>query len=275
MFGSLIVATIWAIATGLLLAIALVVTFWSVRKLLKGRDDYKVPYLEKAGCKWYEGKFNGCKCLTKIPHQWFNTYSNVSFAVLGTFSAFYFANQSSIGLVFMFSMMVLCISSALFHGLPTRWSGHLDVAAIYFVFGGLVILALSNIVTVMQGYEAELMLLCGLLLSATLRMVFENSLGRLFGKVAILLGITYGATFLKLWPFRWNPGLQALLGSLVVFGVAFILQRVDVRKSKIADQNNKESPIWRTLHATWHVLASIGTCALFYSLLYVKMNPAP
>ena len=50
------------------------------------------------------GRLNGCAGLTAVPHQPFNTYSTVMFAIAGTFSAFYFVANTSIGLVFMLSM---------------------------------------------------------------------------------------------------------------------------------------------------------------------------
>ena len=153
-------ALIWSLATGLLLTAVLIVTFSEV----KPKD---VPYMPRAGCEWYEGRLNGCDGLTAVPHQPFNTYSTVMFAIAGTFSAFYFAANSSIGLVFMLSMIVLCIGSALFHGLPTRWSGHLDVTATYFVYSALLVLALAKalpatgILAGLRPYAAELMLLVG------------------------------------------------------------------------------------------------------------------
>ena len=82
-------AAIWSLATGLLLTAALVVTFSEI----KPKD---VPSLARAGCEWYEGRLNGCDGLTAVPHQPFNTYSTGMFAIAGTFSAFYFAANSSI-----------------------------------------------------------------------------------------------------------------------------------------------------------------------------------
>ena len=82
-------ALICSLASGLLLTAALVVTFSEI----KPKD---VPYLPRAGCEWYEGRLNGCAGLTAVPHQPFNTYSTVMFAIAGTFSAFYFAANSSI-----------------------------------------------------------------------------------------------------------------------------------------------------------------------------------
>ena len=144
------------------------------------------------------GRLNGCAGLTAVPHQPFNTYSTVMFAIAGTFSAFYFAANSSIGLVFMLSM-------------------------------------------------------------------------------------------------RPSPGWIALLGSVVLFGLAFRLHRIDFRKSRREGErkrtaegepnsaggdvgegepaehepNGKSTPlIWKTLHAFWHMLAAGGTSALFYALLY-------
>ena len=271
-------AVIWSLATGLLLTAALIVTFSEIRP----KD---VPYLPRAGCEWYEGRLNGCAGLTAVPHQPFNTYSTVTFAIAGTFSAFHFAGNSSIGLVFMLSMIVLCIGSALFHGVPTRWSGHLDVTVTYFVYSALLVLALARalppagILAGLRPYAAELMLLAGMLGSVVLRMLFRQSAQAVMVKLAVLLGPTYGcAVYLLLRTDRMahGPGWMALLGSLVLFGVAFLLHRIDFHKSRregarrrAADGPAHGTPlIWKTLHALWHVLAAAGTSALFYALLY-------
>ena len=273
-------AVIWALATGLLLTAALIVTFSEI----KPKD---VPYLPRAGCEWYEGRLNGCAGLTAVPHQPFNTYSTVTFAIAGTFSAFHFAGNSSIGLVFMLSMIVLCIGSALFHGVPTRWSGHLDVTATYFVYCALAVLALAKalppagVLAGLRPYPAELMLLAGMLGSVVLRMLFRQSAQAVMAKLAVVLGLTYGcAVYLLLRPdpgapaAGWSPGWMALLGSLALFGVAFLLQRIDFHKSEREAERDRPADgapaplIWKTLHAWWHVLAAAGTSALFYALLY-------
>lgn len=271
-------AVIWSLATGLLLTAALIVTFSEIRP----KD---VPYLPRAGCEWYEGRLNGCAGLTAIPHQPFNTYSTVSFAIAGTFSAFHFAGNSSIGLVFMLSMIVLCIGSALFHGVPTRWSGHVDVTATYFVYSALAVLALAQalppagILAGLRPYTAELMLLVGLLGAVVLRMLFRQSAQAVMVKLAVLLGPTYGcAVYLLLRTDRMaqGPGWAALLASLVLFGAAFVLHRIDFHQSRREGERRRaanrapDSPplIWKTLHALWHVLAAAGTSALFYALLY-------
>ncbi len=282
-------AVIWALATGLLLTAVLIVTFSEI----KPQD---VPYLPRAGCEWYEGRLNGCAGLTAVPHQPFNTYSTVSFASAGTFSAFHFAGNSSIGLVFMLSMIVLCIGSALFHGVPTRWSGHLDVTVTYFVYSVLAVLALAKalpstgILAELRLYTAELMLLVGMVGSVILRMLFRQSAQAVMVKLAVLLGLTYGcAVYLLLRPgprapsAGWSPGWMALLGSVVVFGVAFILHRIDFHQSEREAERNRSADaapaeprpsaksrplIWKTLHAWWHLLAAGGTSALFYALLY-------
>ena len=273
-------AAIWSLATGLVLTLALIVTFSEI----KPKD---VPYMPRAGCEWYEGRLNGCDRLAAIPHQPFNTYSTIMFALGGTFSAFQFAANSSIGLVFMLSMIVLCIASALFHGLPTRWSGHLDVIATYFVYSALAVLALAKalssigMLTWLQPYTAELMLLVGLVGAVVLRMLFRQSAEALMMKVAVVLGVTYACAIyllLRLAPMPTNQGWLALLGSLVLFGIAFILQRIDFRKSRTAIQRQRSADaeperrstplIGKTLHAFWHIGAAVATCALFYALLY-------
>ena len=277
-------ALIWSLATGLLLTAALIVTFSEIR-------PQDVPYLPRAGCEWYEGRLNGCGGLTAVPHQPFNTYSTVTFAIAGTFSAFHFAGNSSIGLVFMLSMILLCIGSALFHGVPTRWSGHVDVIATYFVYCTLLVLALARalppagILAGLRSYTAELMLLAGMLGAVVLRMLFRQSAQAVMAKVAVLLGPTYGcAVYLLLRPAPgapgagWGPGWTALLGSLVLFGAAFLLHRIDFHRSSSEGERNgaadagpraaRPALIWKTLHALWHVLAAVATAALFYALLY-------
>ena len=172
------------------------------------------------------------------------------FAIAGTFSAFYFAANSSIGLIFMLSMIVMCIGSALFHGVPTRWSGHLDVTATYFVYSALLVLALAQalpatgILAGLRPYPAELMLLVGMLGAVVLRMLFRQSATAVMVKLAVVLAPTYGcATYLLLrpHPIRPSPGWTALLGSIVLFGFAFILHRsISTRASERGSANQRD-----------------------------------
>ena len=94
--------------------------------------------------------------MQEISPQPSNTYSTVTFAIPGTFSAFYFADNNSIDLVFMLSMI---------RGVPTRWSGHM---------AGQCAVA-AGILTGLQPYATELMLLVRMLGSMVLRMLFKQS----------------------------------------------------------------------------------------------------
>ena len=130
------------------------------------------------------------------------------------------------------------------------------------------------------------MLLAGMLGSVVLRMLFRQSAQAVMVKLAVLLGPTYGCAIyllLRPEPIPPSPGWIALLGSVVLFGLAFILHRIDFHKSRREGERKRSADgepagpkpsgkstalIWKTLHACWHILAAGGTSALFYALLY-------
>ena len=85
------------------------------------------------------------------------------------------------------------------------------------------------------------MLLVGMLGAVVLRMLFRQSAQAVMVKLAVLLGPTYGgAVYLLLRTERMahGPGWMALSGSLVLFGVAFLLHRIDFHKSSSEGERN-------------------------------------
>ena len=67
-------------------------------------------------------------------------------------------------------------------------------------------------------------------------------------KLAVLLGLTYPCAIyllLQPGPIRWSAGWKALLGSVVRFGLALILHRIDLQKSKRAGQRTRPAEVER------------------------------
>ena len=128
--------------------------------------------------------------------------------------------------------------------------------------------------------------------AVVLRMLFRQTAKSVMVKLAVVLGLTYACAIYLLLrpdsirpdPLRPGPGWTALFVSLVLFGFAFILHRIDFHKSEREGERKrsadvgegepagpkaggKSTPlIWKTLHACWHILAAGGTSALFYTL---------
>ena len=147
---------LWADATGFLIGIALIITFYRVR------PSKLQPAYEKCSGEFFEARVNACESgVAFIPQQPVNAYTNIAYAIGAVFVALYFAEGSPTGFVFMFAMIALCIGSALYHGLSTKWGGHLDVIGIYWVFGALMFLALGTLFGWDKEFTAMTMLVRG------------------------------------------------------------------------------------------------------------------
>ena len=91
-------------------------------------------------------------------------------------------------------------------------------------------------------------LLAGMLGAVVLRMLFRQSSRAVAVKLAVPLGLTYPCAIyllLQPGPIRWSAGWKALLGSVVLFGLALILHRIDLQKSKRAGQRTRPAEVER------------------------------
>ena len=80
--------------------------------------------------------------------------------------------------------------------------------------------------------------------------------------------------YLKKEP-RPVAGGVALILSVVVFGVAFVLQRKDRNKAKDVSRNSIDGVFPHWLHAAWHVLAAAAITILFFSVSHIDADFTP
>ena len=181
---ALFTSVLLAAVAGTLVGGALALTFCHIKL-----SDLQRAYQPCLGC-WYEARTNECEQgILLIPQQPANTYSTIAFAIGGVFIAVYVGDRGPAGLAFMFSMIAHCIASALYHGLSTRWNGHLDVIGIYWVFGGLLSFAVGSFAGLEEHLSAMMILLFGMLLATFLRLLLPRLM---MAKVGLILLLIYG-----------------------------------------------------------------------------------
>jgi hypothetical protein len=235
---------LFAVGAALGIGFALVVTFRMIKL-----EHAQVSYRTCDGC-WYEARLNDCEQgLTSLPQQPVNTYTNLAYLMVGVFVAAYFATPSSFA--FMIAMTFLAIGSSLYHGLSSRWSGHFDVAAIYWVFGGLLLQSFGRLVGLVDTPITILMVFGSGIGAAFLRLVLPK---RMIPKIAGLLVFTYG---FKVW-HSWASGLTAILiliASLLLFLIAYLIWILD----------KKQLFLFRRVgHGLWHTFTAVSIGLLYY-----------
>lgn len=233
---ALVDAIIVAGIVTVVVAVALVITFSQIKP-----EDVGGAYKPCVG-GWHEAILNNCAAgLTTIPQQPVNTYSNLAYLAAGVIVGLHF--NTGPGYVFLFTMTFLAMGSALYHGLSTRWSGHWDVAAIYWVFGGVLIYSVGQFVEVGEPFTAAAMFFVAGIGAAFLRLILNKVDMAL--KVAVILAPIYVLEILYVRMHAPANGWLLLVLSFGLFLVAFIIWIADKRKW-----------FWpqRWGHGLWHVL---------------------
>ena len=162
----------------------------------------------------------------------------------------------------MMAIITLSIGSALFHGLSTKWAGHLDVIGIYWVFGALLFFSLGVLCRLPEDVIAMAMLVLAMLLAPFIRLVLKFV--DLKAKVALLLALTYIFEILICAKNEVFLGLVFIFGSLLVFGIAYWMWRRDIKKQVLCTDTPRSVGFGKMYHAAWHVLSAIAISMVFY-----------
>lgn len=212
------------------------------------RDDYVT-----CSGGWNEAKLNNCQAgLLAVPQQPVNTYSNLAYFATGLFPGILLDTPASY--VFAFTMAYLCLGSALFHAISTRWAGMLDVTAIYTVFSALATYAAAVLLDLPEW------LIPGLMFLVAAGIVYVLS-PRYKRRMRLIIGIFLGGAYLLVLLQMWLSGNWSfwpyLLASFITFVLAFIFWNMDKAGT---------FPLPRWGHGIWHILTAAASGLVFYSI---------
>lgn len=200
---------------------------------------------------WHESELNSCsQGLLKVPQQPVNTYSNLAYLAAGLYPAVLF--NVAPAYVFGATMAYLCLGSALYHAVSTRWAGMLDVTAIYAVFSGLAAYSASVLIGLPDWLTSLVMFLVAGLAAYFLSPRFRNNMNL---RIGIFLGLAYALTLLHMglssnweaWPY--------LLASFLLFALAFLIWNLD---------KNRTFPLHGWGHGFWHLFTAAAAGLVFY-----------
>ncbi len=203
---------------------------------------------------WHESEFHACEQgLKYIPQQPVNTYSNLAYAAAGAITIFHLGTAQA--LVFCLLMSFLCVGSSLYHATSTRWAGKLDVAGIYGVFTCLGLLGILRFTEIAGWLQATMAFGSAILAGWLLRFKYN---GNMQVKIAIMLSVIYLFAFLGAGlSGQWNPSGWFLVGSLLCFGLAFLIWNLD---------KARKFPLPRWGHGFWHILTAASSTLVFYAI---------
>jgi len=251
-FTSIIVA----VAATFLVDVALVIAFYRVRHGID-HEPLEKAYLECDG-DWHEAHIYKCEDgLNRFPQQPINTYSNLAFVAGGVFVAHYLGGPNA--MIFMVSMVLLAIGSALYHGLSVRWAGHMDVLAIYWVLLVLVASVVSSLAGIDPKFTSIAGFVGGGVIAAYLRLVRKHV--DMMIKIGVLLAPIYGLAAWHAVRVGETTGYILLAVSLLLFVIAFIIWNLDKRQVKWLRGAG---------HGVWHIL-----CAGGFSLIFWVIDSGP
>lgn len=163
-------------------------------------------------------------------------------------------------------MTYLAIGSALYHATSTRWAGMLDVTGIYTVFTAIAVYALVTLLLGDWPYTPMVMfIVAGLsatILSRVGRRRTPPAEGRRRGDrmrtvIALSLGTSYVCVLARMAITRDWSDLSFLVGSLLVFGLAYLSWGLDRKRT---------FPITPWGHGVWHVLTAAASALVFYAV---------
>jgi hypothetical protein len=246
----LLTSAIVAVVATLLIDAALVIAFFRVRHGID-RAPLEQAYLQCDG-GWHEAYINQCNDgLTRFPQQPINTYSNLAFVAAGVFVGSYVGTPNA--LIFMVTMVMLAIGSALYHGLSVRWAGHMDVLAIYWVLLVLLIGAVAPFFELHQRLTAIAGFVGGGVVSAYLRLVRKKV--DMMIKIGVLLAPIYALAAAH--AISTGPPIRyvMLAVSLGLFVIAFVIWNLD--KRRVAWLRGAG-------HGVWHILSAAGFALIFW-----------
>jgi hypothetical protein len=219
-----------------------------------------------AGCRgWCEGKLAHCggPYPTRVPEQPVNAYTNLIYAAAGVWVALSLGTAPAF--VFGLALVVLCVGSALYHGLSTRWAGRFDVGSMYAVFSALAVFAIGRSFAVNPGWTAAAMLVLGAamgLLGYLIRGWYAEGVNL---KIAIFLIVPYLLAAELIVVHRATAGLHFTWGSFVLFGAAMGAWQLD---------RHCVFPLKSWGHGLWHLLTGLASLLLFLAVYRLTGGPA-
>lgn len=199
------------------------------------------PFLCRGG--WNEGEIRGCEhgyVHTGIPVEPVNTYSNLAYVVAGWVA--YRILGGGTGIVFFCAMAILCVGSALYHGVKTRWSARWDHGGMYAVIGGL------GFYVVAAGHPQEMWFV--LVGSAASGVVLAFILdGHLLARMGLLMAlVSVGVLTRGHETYGWY--------SLGCFALAMTVWIVD----------KKTGVLGRFGHGLWHLFTAAALAIMFLAV---------
>lgn len=240
---------LWAALVSAALAIAL--GLWFRRVDPASVEGY-------AGCRgWCEGHLNGCggEHPARVPEQPVNAYTNLIYAAVGVYVALELATPEA--RVFLLTMLVLCVGSALYHGLSTYRTGRFDVGGMYAVFSALALYAIAMTTGVPPGWTPWVMLAGAALFGLGgffFRAWYRDSVN---WKIAIFLVVVYLVLAERIATHAESDALLPTLVSFGLFALAMLAWQLD-RRCKF--------PLLRWGHGLWHLLTGAAIGTLHYAI---------
>lgn len=213
-------------------------------------------YYKKCAGGWWEAELNHCSLgLTMVPQQPVNTYTNLAYVAVGLFLIFKLNTLPAY--ILSLTLLYLCVGSALYHAISTRWAGSLDVSAIYAVFSALTIYAASTLIGLEESVVAFIMFVVAVLSAYFLRYKYRGSMAI---KIGIFLVFIYS---LAIWSMLKNNKLPVkgyLIASFILFAISFIFWTFD--KKRIF-------PFKRWGHGLWHVFNAAAIFILIFGIYLI------
>jgi hypothetical protein len=193
--------------------------------------------------EWAEARLRGCEKgigFTGVPVEPFNTYSNLAYLAAGWI--LFQITGTPASLVLAVTLTLLCVGSAVYHGIKTMWGARLDHAGMYAVFGALAVYGVAPL------HPAIHWVMAGVALAGGVGFAFVLP-GDLNARMGLLLGLMSVRAFLL-----GTPRLAEL--SLVLFALAFAAWFFDKRGKLLG----------RFGHAIWHALTAGAITTMFSAL---------
>lgn len=191
--------------------------------------------LKPCAGRWRESILNGgCFGQRKtFPMQPVNSYTNLSYLIVGILVALILANPW--GWVFMGAMSLLTVGSFLYHAWPTTRTAALDHAGMYAVFICLVVSAIGGAWWVVA--------IASMVGACLFRYAFSNNLNSMMGLFLFLALVATGLTPMALY-------------SLLFFATAMVTWLLDRHSNALGK--------WG--HGLWHIYTAIAIGAMFLGI---------
>jgi channel protein (hemolysin III family) len=202
---------------------------------------------------WHEEVLAGCQQLERIPHQPINTYSNLAYLAAGLYLQF--SLDTPAAFVFAVTMTYLCIGSALFHALTTKWAGMLDVTGIYAVFTAIAVYALAALLGL--GGHVHVSTAMFVVAGAAVLVLSPRYHKRMRLVIALCLGGAYAMLLLRMWSTGdWDPLRYGGI-SLALFVAGYLSWEADKRRRFVPRP-------WG--HGFWHLFTAAASAVVFYAI---------